>query len=696
MTKMTNEKNTINNKKEEMNNSLRLLLLVSLSIFGFTGFAQQSSDTMKLKEMEKVVVTAFRDKVKTKYIAATVHSLDYSRVINTGSRTVPEALQQINGVFVQKTNHGGGSPFLRGTTGNQVLVLIDGIRLNNSTFRFGPNQYLNTIDAFSVGSIEVAKGKGSVQYGSDAIGGVIQVLTKEPAFVLGKPQWHGSGLGRYMTGDMDKTVRAEGNYAAEKFAFSTGVTIRKFGDIIGGDTTGKQTPSGYDEQAFDGKLKWKLAENTQLTAAHQSVFQHHVPVFHKVVLENYAVNEMDPQQRSLSYLKVNNVNSNSAIARSIEASLSYQYMAEGRNSRKNNSTILRKEKDIIRTLGASLDMNSVFTKVWTANTGVEFYHDNVNSTRSDIDITNNSSSAKRGLYPDDSRYSSLSVYSLHHLRTGKFRFEAGLRYNSFSIRIKDTTLGEVHLNPSAIVGEASVLYSIKTNHHLYISFNNSYRAPNIDDMGTLGIVDFRYEVPAYDLKPEKSLNYEAGYKYSGQKLSLSASFYYMDLSNIIARVKRDGQVINGYPVYEKENIEEAYVKGTEIEARWMPVGGFSFYGGISYTFGQNLTRKEPMRRIPPFNGRFSTTYKKNNWFITGEWVSAQKQTRLAQGDKDDNRIPVGGTPGWNVINLYGGITWKHLEIGVGLQNLMNEDYRTHGSGINGYGRSGWMNIKISF
>lgn len=679
-----------------MNNRCQKLLLLPLVLLGFTGVAQQSNDSLKLKEMEKVVVTAFRDKVKAKYIAATVHTLEESKVFNTGSRTVPEALQQINGVFVQKTNHGGGSPFVRGTTGNQVLVLIDGVRLNNSTFRFGPNQYMNTIDAFSIGSIEVAKGKGSVQYGSDAIGGVIQVLTKEPLFATGKPQWHGSGLVRYMTGDMDKTVRAEGNYASQKFAFGTGITIRKFGDIIGGDTTGKQSPSGYDEQAIDGKLKWKLSDNTQITAAHQSVFQHHVPVFHKVVLENYAVNEMDPQQRSLSYLKINNENRNSSLARSIEATFSYLYMAEGRNSRKNNSTTLRKEKDIIRTLGASLDMSSVFSSIWTANTGTEFYNDNVNSKRTDIDIAVNIPSSKRGLYPDDSRYSSLSFYSLHHFRKGRFRLEAGLRYNTFSINIKDTSLGEVHLKPSAMVGEASLLYSLKEDQHFYISFNNSYRAPNIDDMGTLGIVDFRYEVPAYDLKPEKSLNYEAGYKYSGQKLWITAAVYYMDLDNIIARVKKDGQQINGYPVYEKENIEKAYVKGTELEVRWMTGTGFSFYGGISYTFGQNLTRKEPMRRIPPLNGRLSASYKKNNWFITGEWVSAQKQSRLAQGDKDDNRIPIGGTPGWNLINFYGGFTWKHLEIGAGLQNLMNKDYRTHGSGVNGYGRSGWMNCRISF
>ncbi len=115
------------------------------------------------------------------YSVSTVSSKLLTEIYNS-SRTTPEALIGMNGVFVQKTNHGGGSPFVRGLTGNQTLIMVDGIRMNNSTFRYGPNQYLNTIDAFTINRIEVAKGTGSVQYGTDAIGGVIQVITKEPFF----------------------------------------------------------------------------------------------------------------------------------------------------------------------------------------------------------------------------------------------------------------------------------------------------------------------------------------------------------------------------------------------------------------------------------------------------------------------------------------------------------------------------------
>ena len=127
-------------------------------------------------------------------------------------RTVPESLNVIPGVFVQKTNHGGGSPFIRGLTGNQTLILIDGIRLNNSTFRYGPNQYLNTIDPFSVNKIEVLRGSGSVQYGSDAMGGVIQIFTKDPSY-SSKKSFKGSVSGRFGSGNMEQSGSTELAYS---------------------------------------------------------------------------------------------------------------------------------------------------------------------------------------------------------------------------------------------------------------------------------------------------------------------------------------------------------------------------------------------------------------------------------------------------------------------------------------------------
>jgi hypothetical protein len=116
----------------------------------------------------------------------------------------------------------------------------------------------------------------------------------------------------------------------------------------------------------------------------------------------------------------------------------------------------------------------------------------------------------------------------------------------------------------------------------------------------------------------------------------------------------------------------------------------------SYTFGQNTSRNEPMRRIPPFNGRFLLKYHNANLHMYLENLFAKSQNRLAQGDKDDNRIPTGGTPGFNLINFYGGYQFKSLKIETGLRNIFNIDYRLHGSGINGMGRNIFISLAYFF
>src|SRR5688500_15527068 len=99
--------------------------------------------------LDGVVLTVQRSKQRYLFVSYSVSTVSKSYLQEFNPRTAPEALMGTNGVFVQKTNHGGGSPFVRGLTGNQTLILVDGIRINNSTFRYGPNQYLNTIDIYT-------------------------------------------------------------------------------------------------------------------------------------------------------------------------------------------------------------------------------------------------------------------------------------------------------------------------------------------------------------------------------------------------------------------------------------------------------------------------------------------------------------------------------------------------------------------
>jgi len=671
------------------------LLIISLLFSGGIVSAQKAEEKKDtaILSLREVVVTAQRHQQENLLVPYSVNTLSNQDIKEMNPRTTPDALTAVNGVFVQKTNQGGGSPFVRGVTGNQTLILIDGIRLNNSIFRYGPNQYLNTIDPFIIERIEVAKGTGSVQYGTDAIGGVVHILTREPEFKGDNGGLHGRVIGKFMTGNMEKTIRGEGNYSGKKFALITGIVKKNFGDLVGGDTTGRQSPSGYEEWSFDMKAKFLLSNKIRLTVANQFLQQKNVAVYHKVMLENFAINEMDPQERLLSYAKME-MQGKSRLFKQTEITVSYQQSVEGRNSLKNGNTSLRKEQDKIRTLGFTTDIFSEMSKVWTSNSGIEIYSDKIGSRREDIDTQSEVSSPRRGLYPDNSNYGNYSVYSLHHFHWGRWIWDVGARLNTFDIRINDTTLGSVQISPSAWVANAALMYKIDRSQTVYTSFSSGYRAPNVDDMGTLGIVDFRYELPTVDLKPERSQHTELGYKIQTNRLSGSIAAYYLHLADLITRVKMGGQMINGYQVYQKENIESAFIRGFETELKWRAIKNLHIVGGIAYAYGQSLSKKEPLRRIPPFNGRLMSTYRCKRWFAAGEFQFASYQKRLAQGDKDDNRIPAGGTPGWELLNFFGGYKFSTVHVNAGIQNIFNEDYRTHGSGINGMGRSAWLSVNL--
>ncbi len=635
--------------------------------------------------LSEVVITANRSASRRFTTAEAIEVLKSKAINQNQLRSAPEALSNTPGVFVQKTNHGGGSPFVRGLTGNQTLQMIDGIRLNNATYRYGPNQYFNTLDVLSLESIEVLRGSGSVQYGSDALGGTIQAFSKDVAFNESH-KWGSSLLTRFTTRKMEQTIRADVNYGSTKAAFRGGISLRNFGNLMGGDTTGIQSPSSYHELDFDVKGKIRLSSSSVLTLAYQNVHQEDVDVYHKVELENYAVNKMDPQNRRLAYLRLNQ-NLDAGVFKTLTITASLQNTEEGRESRKNGSSALRYENDKVRTLAFSTEVFTQSRDIWSANSGIEVYNDMVNSTRTDTDLSSGAAVQKRGLYPDGSTMSSIAAFTLHTFGLPKWIFTAGARFNTFVIHVEDETLGKTTLNPSALVGNASVMRKLTSASNVFVSANTGFRAPNIDDLGTLGIVDFRYETPNYNLKPEKSFQYQLGYKYQGKKLKGEIYLYRNELYNLIVRNKVAGDSLDGYPVYQKENVERAYIQGVETSFDYMLSPSLSFSGNLTYTYGQNLTKNEPVRRIPPLFGRVVFEYRHSNLWANMEWLAAAKQDRLAQGDKDDNRIPKGGTPGWNIFNINTGYTWRFISFDLRLQNLLNKDYRYHGSGVNGYGRS---------
>jgi outer membrane cobalamin receptor len=657
--------------------------------------AQASIPADSLILLDEILVSAYREAKPASKTLEAISMIRKTDLQRAQLRTSPEALSIMPGVFVQKTNHGGGSPFIRGLTGNQALLLIDGIRLNNATFRYGPNQYFNTIDVFSLDRIEALRGGGAVPYGSDAMGGTIQAFSRELDFEQ-RATWAGKVTARWATQQMEQTIRPELVFKHKKVAISGGFTFRKFGDLVGGDTTGRQTPSGYREMNMDLKAKIALSANATITLLHQQVKQKEVPVFHKVVLENFAQNQMDPQQRSLSYARLDH-KLNKGIWKDWSATVSLQQTEEARISKKNGSAILRSEVDQVKSLGGIVQVNNAIEKFWTIRSGIDGYWDQVGSARNDLDESSGISTSKRGLYPDNSSMSSLSLFSIHSFSLPKWELSVGARWNAYTLNVRDTDLGEVNLTPSAWVWNGSVGYLASKHSTIFTSVQTSFRTPNIDDLGTLGIVDFRFETPNYQLRPEKSTHYQVGYKWNSSAFQAALYLYRNELRNLITRAKQDTQTMQGYPLYKKENAGNAYIQGVEAEWKYLINRKLSLTGSFTYTYGQNISANEPVRRIPPAFGRLAFHIKPDFGHLTVEWLAANKQSRLAQGDKDDNRIPKGGTPGWNVLNFHFEQEWKRfLKVQLSMLNILNQDYRTHGSGINGYGRSIFVTLQLAF
>lgn len=645
-----------------------------------------------------IIISAQRHQTEVFDRPESVGYLDKKQLKSVSPMSMPQALSYVPGVWMQKTNHGGGSAFVRGFTGYQTLLMMDGIRMNNSTYRSGPNQYLNSVDPLMISHVEVLRGGGSVQYGSDAIGGTIQLLSKDPVFSESGVKLGGDIYGKYWSSDMEKTVRGQVNLGSSKFAIVGGFTYKDLGDIKAGGDLGTLDPTGYDEYSMDFKGIYRFGTKHQITGAYQNMKQNNVPLYHKIVPGGYECYHFNPQQRDLAYLRFESFYPNKIVSQ-IQYTVSLQNSLEVREKQKTGSEIFVSEEDDVRTLGANVDIISKISETWNASTGVEYYHDNIGSSANYTNTETGESQDLRGLYPDGSTYDNFAIFSMHSFDLNRWNITAGLRYNFIQLQVEDTTFGNSKITPDALVGHVGAVYKINENHHLSALINSSFRAPNINDVSSFGIADFRFEVPSYDLKPETSLNKEIGYKIRYERFSAAFHVFHNKLNDIITNVPADYNGIDslaGYKVYKRENVNEAAIYGGELELEAQLTPALVGFGNMSYTYGENISKGEPMRRIPPLNGRLGLRANFNsNFNLMAEWVFAAEQARLSSGDISDDRIAEGGTSGWNLVNIYGGYDHKYFSINASLQNLFDQAYRIHGSGVDGIGRSFWVSLMVN-
>jgi hemoglobin/transferrin/lactoferrin receptor protein len=651
------------------------------------------------RHREHVVVTAHRQEADALTVPGSVSVITRRELESRLPRTTPEALMDAAGVFVQKTNHGGGSPYLRGLVGNQILVLVDGVRLNNATYRLGPNQYLNTLDPATIERIEVVRGTGSVLYGTDALGGVVHIVTRTPT-----PRGDGWFVDARSTvksaaGTPERSARVELEAGRGRVAWLGGVSVKAFGDLRAGGDLGIRAPSAYDEADADLKLRWEVSARQSMTLSAQRTRQENVGRFDQVAQRGFASWTFDPQERWLGSLTYTHDLEAAGIQR-VTAVLGAQRTREERRYQRTGSLVETVERDVVRVFSGSFDVAWRTFAGWRIASGVDLTVDHIDSSRTDADRLTTAVVARRGLYADDAEAGSAAIFTQVQREFGRVHVEGGLRYARYQVRSSAPTFGPFTLMSDALVGQGGLSIAATPTLHPYATVWQGFRAPNVDDVSALGSFDFGVEVPTRTLRPETSLGAEVGLKWRTPRVQGSAGIYRMGLRDLIERSRGTwlGQsTYEGQAVYVRDNVGKAYVRGVEVDAAVTLTSSVSLDGSVTQTYGQQVTRGEPMRRIPPVHGGLGVVWRPHDrrpW-VEVRWHGATRQDRLASGDRDDHRIAPGGTAAWHTLAVRVG--WRAadaIELIGAIENGLDQPYRTHGSGIDGAGRTLWLGAHV--
>ena len=666
------------------------------------------------RRLDETIVTATRHDLRIFDAPYTASRIDGEDIRGRRlSRTTPEIFAEDPSILVQKTGVGQGSPFLRGFTGFRTLFLIDGIRLNNSVFRDGPNQYWNTVDPFSIGRLEVVKGPSSVLYGSDAIGGTVNAITRSRLRLPKGFGLNGRIYYRFASADHSSMGRLELEGNVDKtLAFFLGLSLKDFNDLYGGHGVRRQHRTGYDQRDGDAKIEYFPDEFSKVVLAYQRVhvddaWRAHKTVFgsgwHGTAIGSERERVLD-QDRQLAYIQYHTKNVGSFFD-SASVSLSYQLQQEERDRTKGDHTRDRQGFDV-GTWGFWTTLQSD-TPAGLLTYGLEYYHDTVNSFKKKYTAEGKYDSKDiQGPVADDATYDLFGLFLQDEFPvTSRLDATVGVRYTRAEADaddVKDPVTGEemgLSDHWDNVVGSARLLYHVSETVNLFGGVSQGFRAPNLSDLTRLDTArSGEIETPSPGLDPEKFVAYEIGVKTQTDRWHAQVSCFYTDIRDLIVRFPT-GRTVEGDAEIQKANVGDGYVHGIEVQSeyelgpQWTVFGALAFQRGRVDTYPTSAMEKErkDMSRIAPLSAVTGARWRgpAGRWWAEGLVRMADEQDHLSPRDKlDTQRIPLGGTPGYGVADLRAGYKLTDgLRICVAVQNLLNKSYRIHGSGQNEPGRS---------
>ncbi|MBT3872463.1 MAG: TonB-dependent receptor [Flavobacteriaceae bacterium] len=691
--------------------------------------------------LEEVVLSVSKFKQKKGKIPQKITSITSEDIMFSNPQTSADLLESSGNVYIQKSQLGGGSPIIRGFSTNRLLIAVDGIRFNTAIFRGGNVQSVISIDPFTVDHTEVILGPGSVVYGSDAIGGVMNFYTKKAKFSFKEGiSFSGNTIARYATASEEKTGHIDFNVGLKEWAFLTSVSYTDFGDLkmgkygpddylrpeyagtingedvmVTNDDPRLQVPTAYDQINAMQKIRYMPSNNWDFNLGLFYTTTSDYPRYDRLIRERNgqlrsAVWDYTPQEWINGNLMITNKGT-SFYDKSI-LTLSYQNFKEGRKDRNFGDDVLYETKEKVGAYTSAFDFIKKFGKSKLFY-GLEYVYNKVNSNGKQTNINNGDTVLTASRYPEGSTWQSMAAYfSLQSKLAENLSFQAGLRYNhillfaNFDTLFYDFPFTRAAINTGALTGSAGINWQASDILNWRVNFSTAFRAPNIDDVGKI----FDSEpgsvvVPNPDLKPEYAYTGELGAILNFENaVKIDITGYITFLED--ALVRRDFS-INGQTeiMYQGElstiqaiqNGGKAEIYGFEAGVEINFTKNLQFTSQYNYTGGYQLEEdgsRVAVRHVAPQfgNAHLIWEYKKlkldayanYNGQFDYEDLAPEEQNKAYLYALDENGNPY--SPSWYTLNF--GAQYKinkAFQINTSLENISNQRYRTYSSGITAAG-----------
>lgn len=689
----------------------------------------------------EVLISANKWEQNSSEIPLKIVQIKEEQIKNSTAQTSADLLKTSKQVYIQKSQLGGGSPMIRGFSANRVLLVLDGVRLNNAIYRSGNLQNVISIDPNSLESAEVILGPGSIIYGSDAIGGVMDFHSLTPKYsTSSKTNIKFTYKNRYSSANHEIMNHADYNFGKEKLSVAGSFSYSDFSDqkmgshgsedylrkeyvlrennidkIISNSDPEKQKYTAYNQFNAVQKVRYKASKNLELLYGFHYTTSSNIPRYDRLTQYNnenlkYAEWYYGPQKLQLHNLQINNSTKNKFYD-SFKINTAYQNYEESRHDRKFGSDSKRNRFEKLDIYSVNVDAEKKISTKTHFFYGSEWTLNKLNSEAYATDITTKESEEIASRYPDDSKYSSLAFYSNFKWKiNNEWTLNTGIRYSHVWINSQldnsfyDFPFESLNLSTGAINGGLGIAHQSASGWGLKINATSGFRAPNIDDIGKVFDSEpGKVVVPNNKLKPEYIYNFEFSVnKNFAQVLFAEFNAFYSFLDQAMVR---DDYSFNGkntmlYDGVESEvqaivNTDNAKVWGFNLNTIVKLNTHLTADGNLNLTYGE-YKDGSPVRHVPPFFCSFDIKYQTKqlkskleieyNGEISYKDLATTEKDKAYLYAKDKNGNPY--SPNWLILN------WKNsyllsrkLNLNFAIENIFNKRYRPYSSGISAMGRN---------